>query len=50
MFGLSFTAIKLAFIGAIFLAYTIAVAYVTNQVDASRYKGLELQYHNHPPG
>ena len=44
MFGLSFTAIKLAFIGAIFLAYTGTVAYFTHRVDASQYQALELQY------
>jgi hypothetical protein len=44
MFGLSFTAIKLAFIGAIFLAYTIAVAHVTHQVDMASYQSLELKY------
>jgi hypothetical protein len=44
MFGLSFTAIKLAFIGAIFVAYTVAVAHVTHKVDMASYQALELKY------
>jgi hypothetical protein len=44
MFGLSFTAIKLAVIGLVFLAYTASVAYLTHRVDASKYQALELQY------
>lgn len=44
MFPFSFTAIKLAVIGAIILAYTIAVAHVTHQVDMASYQALELKY------
>jgi hypothetical protein len=44
MFPFSFTAIKLAFIGAIILAYTVAVAHVTHQVDMASYQALELKY------